>query len=106
MSSAHGAGLMLLPVLLACNAARGHAAAPVHGLVTASLVPQVVPTAVFGFLAAAVGMHTLGLLCTAGAVAVVVYEKVGLGLRRQAWVNLDFVWSVALFVSGLVTLLL
>jgi hypothetical protein len=106
MSSAHGAGLMLLPVLVACGTAGGHTAAPFHGLVTASIVPQAASTAASGFLAAAVGMHTLGLLFTAGVVALVVYEKVGLGLLRRAWVNLDLVWSAALFVSGCVIVLL
>jgi hypothetical protein len=69
-------------------------------------VPQAASTAASGFLAAAVGMHTLGLLFTAGVVALVVYEKVGLGLLRRAWVNLDLVWSAALFVSGCVIVLL
>lgn len=105
MSSAHGAGLMLVPVLLACSPGGGHAAA-FHGLVTASIVPQLASTSVSGFLVAAVGVHTLALLLTAGVIAVVVYEKVGLGLLRRAWVNLDLVWSVALLASGLVILIL
>lgn len=104
MSSAHGAGLMLLPVLLACHAGAVQAAGPLHGVATASIVPQFAPAS--GFLAAAVGMHTLGLLVTAGIVAVVVYEKVGLGLLRQAWVNLDLIWSAALLVSGVMIVLL
>jgi hypothetical protein len=106
MSSAHGAGLMLLPVLLACNLGAAHAAGSFHGLTTASIVPQLGFTSASGFLAAAVGMHTLGLLFTAAVVAVVVYEKVGLGVLRQAWVNLDLVWSIALLVSGLTILIL
>ncbi len=106
MSSAHGAGLMLLPVLLACNLGAAHAAGPLHGLIAASVLPQLASTSASGFLAAAVGLHTLGLLLTAGVVAVVVYEKVGLGLLRQAWVNLDLVWSVALLVSGLMIVIL
>jgi hypothetical protein len=106
MSSAHGAGLMLLPVLTACNLGTARGAGPLHGLVTASIVPSLATAPVSGFLAAAVGMHTLGLLLTAGIAAVVVYEKVGLGLLRRAWVNLDLVWSAALLASGLVILAL
>jgi hypothetical protein len=106
MSSAHGAGLMLLPVLLACNLGAAHAAGPFHGLITASIIPLPGSPSASGFLAAAVGMHTLGLLFTAGVVALAVYEKLGLGLLRQAWVNLDLVWSIALLVSGVTILIL
>jgi hypothetical protein len=52
----------------------------------------------------AVLVHTLAyLLVTAGA-ALVVYEKVGLALLRQAWINLDLVWALALIATGLLTL--
>lgn len=106
MSSAHGAGLMLLPVLLQCHLGSGHPPGQLHGLFTASLLPQLVSTTASGFLFAAVGMHTLGLVATAGVVAVIVYEKVGLGLLRRAWVNLDLLWSLALLVSGSMILVL
>jgi hypothetical protein len=106
MSSAHGAGLMLVPVLLRCNLGGSHPAGELHGLVAASFVPQLTHPAVSEFLLAAVGMHTLGLFVAAGVAAVIVYEKVGLGLLRRAWVNLDLVWSLALLATGLMTLIL
>jgi hypothetical protein len=99
MSSAHGAGLMLVPVLLQCHPAGGPSI-PLHGFVSAALIPEP------GFLAAAVGAHTLGLLLAAGAVAMLVYEKTGLGVLRHAWVNLDLVWGLALLGAGVATLIL
>lgn len=106
MSSAHGAGLMLVPVLLQCHPSGGRPAGVLPGVVSASFVTGVARVAAPGFLAAAVGMHTLGLLVVAGAVAVVVYEKAGLALLRSAWVNLDLVWTLALVAAGVATLLL
>jgi hypothetical protein len=41
-----------------------------------------------------------------GAIALVVYEKVGLAILRRAWVNLDLVWAVALIVTGALSLVL
>jgi hypothetical protein len=75
-----------------------------HGPVSTSFVAQVMPIADPGFLVAVVGVHTLGLLITAGVVAVVVYEKVGLALLRRAWVNVDLVWTLALLAAGVATL--
>ncbi len=40
------------------------------------------------------------------AVALVVYEKVGLAILRRAWFNLDRVWAVALVAAGALTLVL
>jgi hypothetical protein len=39
------------------------------------------------------------------AVALVVYEKVGLAILRRAWFNLDRVWAGALIGAGGLTLL-
>jgi hypothetical protein len=41
-----------------------------------------------------------------GVVAVLVYEKLGLGVLRRAWVNLDLIWAGALASAGIVTLFL
>ncbi len=106
MSSAHGAGLMLVPVLLQCDPRRSYHVGPLHGFVSALFVAPVAHIADPGFLVAAVGVHTLSLLLVAGAVAVIVYEKVGLALLRRAWVNLDLVWSLALAGAGIATLVI
>jgi hypothetical protein len=54
----------------------------------------------------ATGVHTLGYLVVTGLVALLVYEKFGLALLRNAWLNLDLVWAVALMVTGCLTLLM
>nr|WP_244460503.1 hypothetical protein [Microbispora triticiradicis] len=84
MSSVHGAGLMLLPVLTRMPA--GH-----HG------------HALSGGLFVA-GVHTLAMFLTATAVAVVVYEFVGVAVLRRAWFNLDRMWAFALVGAGVFTL--
>jgi hypothetical protein len=86
MSSAHGAGLMLLPVFTGLHA-EGHAGHAVSG----------------GLAVAA--LHTLAMFVVALVVAVVVYEVVGLTVLRRAWFNVDRMWAVALVGAGVVTLL-
>ena len=105
MSSAHGAGLMLVPVLLQCNPSRGPGG-QLHRVAATSLVTSFPRIGEPGFLIAAVGIHTVSLLLVAGVAAVIVYEKLGLSLLRTAWVNLDLVWSVALLGAGIATLTL
>jgi hypothetical protein len=87
MSSVHGAGLMLLPVLVMSEPA-GH----MHGA-GAGLWTGLVATAV----------HTGAMVGVAGVIAVLVYEVVGLRILRSAWINLDQVWAVALVGAGVAT---
>jgi hypothetical protein len=91
MASAHGAGLMVLPVFLGMTAAQGascHAAAP-SGAMTGI---------------AATLVHGAGYLLVTAFAAWIVFEKLGLGLLRRAWFNLDLLWAVALIVTGALTL--
>jgi hypothetical protein len=88
MASAHGAGLMLAPVLLGLPVS-GHFA----DLRQLSLVAL-----------AAAAVHLVALLVVMTATSVLVYEKVGLRILRRGWLNLDLVWSGVLLVSGAVTL--
>lgn len=85
MATAHGAGLMLWPVLMPLCLA---AAAEPDG--AGPLV-----TALIG-----VGVHTLAMLATMTAMAVVVYEWVGLEILRRGWINVDLVWTLALVAAG------
>ena len=55
---------------------------------------------------AAVVVHTLAHLLVAGLVALVVYEKLGLAILRQAWFNLDLIWVIALMLSSALVLIL
>jgi hypothetical protein len=91
MATAHGAGLMLWPVLMPLcfggAAGSGWASAP---MVTALL---------------GVGVHTLAMLTVTAMVAGAVYEWVGLEVLRSGWINLDLLWTFALAAAGLVLLL-
>jgi len=97
MASAHGAGLMLAPVLL-----RWATAEPAHYRLVVALWPQAVPSP--ALLLAAVGVHTLSMLLVTSAAALLVYEKLGVAFLRQAWLNLDILWAAALFVAGVLAL--
>jgi hypothetical protein len=100
MASAHGAGLMLVPVLAGVrgegvSSASAHAAHLGHvGHQPMAANEALLPTL------AAVGLHSLAMLAVAGVLAVVVYQKVGVEVLRRAWVNLDFIWVGALVVVG------
>jgi hypothetical protein len=109
MASAHGAGLMLMPLILGHTPA-GHSShvPPPHALLT-SQIPSPEPLATLmspGLGLMAVGVHTGGYFLTMALVAVLVYEKLGLALLRHAWFNLDWLWAVALVVVGGCTLML
>jgi hypothetical protein len=98
MASAHGAGLMVLPLVIGDVSAADQA----HHAAVASLI-GVVGTEWTGMLAAVV--HTAGYLLVTGVIAVIVYERVGLRFLRTAWVNLDLIWAVALVITGIATVL-
>ena len=85
MATTHGAGLMLWPVLMPlCFPAASE------------------PTVTSPFLAAllGVGIHTLAMLTVSTAVAVAVYEWIGLEILRHAWFNVDLIWTLALLIAG------
>jgi hypothetical protein len=89
MATAHGAGLMLVPVLIPLCLA----AAPAQELTAAGSLPVTL---------AAVGVHTLAMLATTGVIALAVYEWFGLAFLRTGWINLDLVWTIALVATGLI----
>jgi hypothetical protein len=85
MATGHGAGLMLWPVLMPLCFPAGVAAGTVDPFVPALL---------------GVGLHTLAMLAVTAAIAVTVYEWLGLAMLRRAWINLDLIWSLALAAAG------
>jgi hypothetical protein len=87
MASAHGAGLMVLPVMLAGPHAHHMAAA--QGVISGGWATLV---------------HSLGYLTVTAAAALLVYQKFGLAMLRRSWFNLDLIWAVALVVTGLVAI--
>lgn len=100
MASAHGAGLMLMPVLLHWPAADYAHARLLQALLPPGLVG--IPSV----LLAAVLVHTVSMLLVTAGVALLVYEKLGLALLRQAWFNVDALWAGSLLLAGLVLLFL
>lgn len=131
MASAHGAGLMVLPVVVrmathpagagpetsmpaAHHGAHGVDPPPDLSAVAGSPLGHDAHAAAFlsslpggewlGLLAALV--HTLAYLLVTGGVAVIVYEKLGLRLLRTVWFNLDLVWAATLILTGALTPLL
>src|SRR5436190_6100131 len=87
MASAHGAGLMVLPVVLAGPHAHHMGAF------------QGATSGVWATL-----IHTLGYFTVTGAAALLVYQKFGLAMLRRSWFNLDLLWAIALVVTGFVAL--
>lgn len=97
MASAHGAGLMVVPLVLgpgqndhtSTPSRVAHVSMSMTGSAEAALLTTVI--------------HTAGYLVVAGTVAFLVYEKLGVQILRRIWVNLDLVWGAALIVTGVVT---
>jgi hypothetical protein len=98
MASAHGAGLMLLPVLLGSRTveAADHMAGHHHTSAAASPLAALLATVV----------HTTAYLVVTGLIAWVVYSKIGVAILRKAWLNLNLVWGAALVVTSIITLLM
>jgi hypothetical protein len=92
MAMSHGAGLMLVPVLIPLCLA----AAPAQELTAAGSLPIAL---------AAVGVHSLAMLATTGTIAVAVYEWLGVAFLRRGWLNLDRLWTAALLATGLILLM-
>ncbi len=107
MASAHGAGLMLIPLFLKSPPRRmqPHGGAmpshmhSTHGLEFANFSTP-------SLLTSSIAVHTLGYLLVTGLVAILVYEKLGVGILRRAWFNVDVFWMLALMITGLFILFL
>jgi hypothetical protein len=106
MASAHGAGLMALPFVLAATAST--AAVTSHGAqgmgaAHAAAMAGLPHGAAAGLLSTVA--HTGGYLLVLVLTATLVYERLGLRLLRTAWINLDIIWSVALTGTAVLTVL-
>ena len=93
MASAHGAGLMVVPVLLGSSTVEAAADMTGHRM-AASPLSSLLATVV----------HTSAYLAVMGILAWVVYRKFGLALLRKTWFNFDLIWGAALVATGLFTL--
>jgi multisubunit Na+/H+ antiporter MnhC subunit len=98
MASAHGAGLMVVPVLFRSSTVEAKSRIAGHNHISQTVTPLA------GMLAT--GVHTVAYLAVTGLLAWVVYRKLGLALLSKVWLNFDLVWAAALVATGLVTLLM
>ena len=92
IATAHGAGLMLLPIYFGLCASEqanaAHQAASslmAHGLTIALLVSVV---------------HALAMVTAGGLIAVLVYAWLGLKFLSRHWYNFDFAWAFSLILIG------
>jgi len=96
MASAHGAGLMIVPVLLA------HPMVGMSHNMTETMSSDTAPLSMIVILLAVL-VHTGAMVIVAGVLAIVFfegYEKSGLKLLRHTWLNFDLLWALALVVAG------
>jgi hypothetical protein len=100
MASAHGAGLMLVPILMRIASTEQMHGAHAHGTHHAAMAGS---ATVFADLAM-VGLHTLAMFAVMAAVAIVAYEKLGVLILKRAWFNVDVLWAGALVGAGVITL--
>ena len=94
MSSAHGAGLMLVPVLLGLRDASHDHGGSLWALDQGNVAQDVL----------AVLVHGAAMLVTMAAVALLVYDRLGVDVLRKAWINVDLLWAAAFVVVGVATL--
>ena len=111
MSTAHGAGLMVAPVLIGAGAASARAdsmagmsmgpsaVAHDHELAHVQSASLSLPGSALGLL-----LHVTSMILVMGVVAVLVYDRLGVAVLRRAWVNTDWLWAGAFVLAGVVTL--
>jgi hypothetical protein len=93
MSTAHGAGLMVAPVIVGLRASN-------HSHDDMAMLSG----GPIDIAAVGIAVHVLAMVVVMGAIAFVVYERVGVQILRRAWLNTDQVWAGAFVLAGLVTL--
>ncbi len=93
VATAHGAGLMLVPVVLGLCATTSGAQSGHRALLELA-------RASLGIALLAATVHTLAMALAGGAIAWAVYRYVGLALLRRSWFNLDLLWAALLIVVG------
>ena len=99
MSSAHGAGLMLFPIVMGQSPTDDALALTGHALPLFDRGGMTLAQGVGATL-----VHSLTMLLVMAVIAVVVYTKLGVGILRSAWINLDGLWAAALILAGVLTL--
>jgi uncharacterized protein (DUF486 family) len=98
MSTAHGAGLMVAPVLIGAGAVDS-AAASDHAIAAVQANGLSIPGSVLG-----ITLHVAAMLAVMWVVALMVYDHVGVSVLKKAWINLDAVWAGAFVLAGVLTM--
>jgi hypothetical protein len=93
MATSHGAGLMVLPVFVGMAMPAHDANCHLHGAASANAAAGATATL----------LHGAGYLIVTAAAAWAVFARVGVGILRRAWFNLDLLWAVALIATGILT---
>ena len=96
MATAHGAGLMVVPVFVSMTMVGG--GGHMHHMPTAGTGASIALIAT--------SLHALGYLAVTALIAVLVFEKLGVGMLRRAWFNLDLIWAATLVATGILTVTL
>jgi len=104
MATAHGAGLMLFPVLISMPSVPMCAPIMAHHQ---DAMPPIGHGAIgLAQAAAVVILHTSAMFAVMGTIAIVVYQWLGLRILRSAWINLDAIWAGALISAGVLSLVI
>jgi len=90
MATAHGAGLMLVPIALGLCASEAsqHGHVPMGASLSIALLMALV--------------HTVVMMACGLALAWAVYRWLGLKFISRGWLNLETVWALSLVVTGVV----
>jgi hypothetical protein len=99
MSTAHGAGFMVAPVLIGAGAADTARASSDHELQHLQTASMSIPGSGLALL-----LHVGSMILVMAVVSVVVYEKLGVAMLRQAWLNTEWLWAGSFVLAGTVTL--
>jgi hypothetical protein len=99
MSTAHGAGLMVAPVLIGLEGEVDGAHARAHDQADIGLLGGSLGTGAVG-----IALHVLAMLAVMGLVAVLVYDRLGLRILRTAWINTEQLWAGAFVLAAAITL--
>ncbi len=110
MATAHGAGLMIAPLVLTmalpCVESPQVSSMAMAGdhnhmaMAHSNVAMGADLSIVLGIL-----MHTLAMLAVMALVAWFVYKRFGLRILRSHWINFDLIWAAALIVAGVIALI-
>ncbi|MEM8775941.1 MAG: hypothetical protein AAGF53_12965 [Pseudomonadota bacterium] len=101
VATAHGAGLMLLPIYLGlCGIDIGDTGdAHADHLGSFDVISMNARMALFVAIA-----HTLAMIVSGGAIALAVHQVLGLKFVSTSWFNLDMAWALSLVMVGGISL--